>query len=657
MAVLEGLVLDSTLDLNGSGLTLESLSIPPPPKRPEWADGADVDGAALIRDPLFSNREITVKVRVGPLATMDLALASLAAISKKLEETEQWPDGLPLTWTPATSTSTITFYVLSGAVDGLPVELTGEDAGWFVRSPVVTLKLTCKPFGYGTEVVLSGVSGSGPFVTVTVPSVPGDVPAEGRLVVTDTSAQSRRYVEWGLEQRYYNSATSLAVDSDAMVTTGFGGTQTTRTGAVDADATGNNVIRVAALQPTVTAVCGLGNLAHVGTFRVKCRVWASAAGAKVRLSWKDGDGPLRSNAYATPPAVGVFSETDLGIVTIRPTPLGTQQWTGQIEALTTVSGVSIDIDQITLVPVGEGYGRARGQVIQQVGALVAADDFAGSGALNARSAPVGGSWASTGSTTDFAVGSGKLSRATTSDASPRIAVLGSSMTGGVQVAGDLDGSTYSGPGPRVGLIARYVDASNYLLVYADSNTIDPFQILTLQKVVAGVSTVLASGTQFVPPATVTLIVGADGTWTLLSSTYGTSQSGNDPVLATGGALAGGKVGVYDYNSTASARTRIVDNFAASSIPPSPPALYASRAVEFRSDGTAIRQDPTGAYYGPVPAYRGSRFVIPPAGDKNRTSRILVKADRNDLETAADEPLGDGITVQVRYTPRYATVGA
>lgn len=157
MAATESLILDA-LDLNGAGITLESFSNPPAGKRTEWAAGADADGSALVRDPLFDNVEMTFQLRVDVTATMDLALDKLAAISKKIEECEQQPDGLPLVWTPANATRTVTFYVLSGSIDDMPIEANGDAAGWFQQTPVVAVKLTCKPFWYGTEVVGTAVT-------------------------------------------------------------------------------------------------------------------------------------------------------------------------------------------------------------------------------------------------------------------------------------------------------------------------------------------------------------------------------------------------------------------------------------------------------------------------------------------------------------------
>jgi hypothetical protein len=125
-------------------------------------------------------------------------------------------------------------------------------------------------------------------------------------------------------------------------------------------------------------------------------------------------------------------------------------------------------------------------------------------------------------------------------------------------------------------------------------------------------------------------------------------SGSHADLASGGALATGDVYLYDEQATANACTRNYDNFQAWA-PAIPTVIYSGRTAEIRSDG-AIRQDSTGTYYGNVPSYRGSRFLVPPAGDENRTSRILVMARRNDIEAADAENVTDNLTIQTVVTP-------
>jgi hypothetical protein len=65
VATREQLVLDGTaLDSATGAFALVELEMPPPKKRAQWAQSGDSDGAALVSDPLFENREITAKIRI-----------------------------------------------------------------------------------------------------------------------------------------------------------------------------------------------------------------------------------------------------------------------------------------------------------------------------------------------------------------------------------------------------------------------------------------------------------------------------------------------------------------------------------------------------------------------------------------------------------------
>jgi hypothetical protein len=116
-------------------------------------------------------------------------------------------------------------------------------------------------------------------------------------------------------------------------------------------------------------------------------------------------------------------------------------------------------------------------------------------------------------------------------------------------------------------------------------------------------------------------------------------------LATGGTLATGKPGLYDYNATATAITRYYDDMAVSTPAAEPIAVYGGRTMQVRYDAT-IRDDATGTYTGRPASYRGDRLLIPVG-----TSRVLVKARRNDIETVADNNVTDATQVQVGWTPR------
>lgn len=667
MAVTEGLVING-LDLNDqTTYVLEELDLGNAPKRFEWATGADADGALLVRDPLTDTRTITARVRVVRQASMDAAINAVAILSDKIEECEQQPDGSAVVWTPANSTTkALTFYALAGQMDPVPITISGADAGYFVLSPVVTIHLFCKPYGYEAE-VLYGTSTTSTDIlpTLVVSGVPGDVPAEARLVVTDLATQSRRHVEWGLEWRYYNAATSLVIDSDNMVTSGFAGTGTTRTGAYDPGAAGNSVIRATVLSVPI-AVCGTGNLSHVGTFRVKGRVYFTTAGFTtpmyVRLSWRDGDGPLGSNDWVSPVVRNDWVEVDLGLVTIQPAKSGTQRWTGQIEAYGT-TGDTLDVDVLQLLPCSEGYGKSTAPSTYTSGVAVGYDQFSGftSGALSARVAPAGGTWATSGATGDFTGANlgttgGGLTR-TTTDTGPRWAILGATNYTDTEVR--VSSYVTSGSGLIQGVVARWTDSSNYLRAYVSSGN-----YLTIEKVVAGTVTTLATGVlgyaggefTLAPGWVVRLTVYQSGRWVaaVLSASSGatyTTLSGSDAVLATGGTLQTGKPGIIDQ---AGGGSRFFDDFFHSVPAAEPIALYSGRTAEFRFDG-AIRQDASGTYAGPPPAYRGARCLLPPAGDQNRSARLAVKARRNNVDEAADSSITDNTKLEVYYRARHANV--
>lgn len=667
MATIETWVFDGVAISSGNFDVLE-LNVDPPKARPDWIIAADSEGGALLRRPTHENRVVTMKLRVAQQASMNAALDQVGAILDKCRLAASTPDGVDLVWTPANSTRTVTFDVLSGEIPELPVGLADHAWSWFKQRPIFTLEMTCKPYWRGTETLTSTASSSTPITTLEIANVTGDVPALGRLIVTDTATQSRRHVEWGMEgPDTYNSGTSLILDSDNLVTTGFAGVQATATGAYDPNAAGNNVVTASSLQilysTTPLAIVGTGNQSHVGTFRVKARVLVTQSTAKLRFAWQVGDGPFRANPYAS--VVGYsagFQEIDLGLISIAPTVSGTQRWTGRIEAYTTAAPatVNVSVDYLLLIPVGEGYGKARGEFSYQLGTITARDEFFGTtagGVLNARVAPVGGTWATSGAATDFVFADNAtltgfageaVSRSTASDASPRFAILGATNYTDVEVATTawFPGGIPT-PGLQMGTIARWTDSSNYLAAYIDDAT-DTFVV---KKVVAGATTVLASTSSTVLPGynQMRLIVFASGRviahHRLGSGVIAKILDTTDSTLATGGTLATGKPGFFDQNTVANSPGRYYGNFYVATPVAEPIALYSGRNMEVRHDAI-IRQDSTGTYSGFPPAYRGSRFLVQPG-----TSRVLAKARRRDVDVNPDENVTDATQVQVGWTPR------
>ena len=255
-----------------------------------------------------------------------------------------------------------------------------------------------------------------------------------------------------------------------MITAGFAGVTGTRTAAYSGAT--NNVI-TATLRTQLQAICGLPNLTHIGMFRPQLRFYASATTIALRLTYQSLDGPAKSLSFKIPVAVG-FNSVDLGLITLPETSLGTQRWTGRIEAYSTsTGGETFEVDVIELMP-AEIFGRARGVYSYLPGPLVGLDEFTGitaGTALNARVATLGGSWATSGAATDLAAADAPgstdetMSRATVSDASPRWAILGSTNLIDTEVGAEVRVGFFLTsviPSATPMIVARWVDANNHL---------------------------------------------------------------------------------------------------------------------------------------------------------------------------------------------------
>jgi hypothetical protein len=502
--------------------------------------------------------------------------------------------------------------------------------------------------------------------------IPGDATAKGQAIITNADTVPVRYLEWGLGA---DATSPMLIDSDSLDAT-FGGSQTTRTGAYDPDASGNSVIRCS-LAAAPTVVCGTGEQPHRGTYRVKARVFASLDDTKVRLTWQDKDGPWTANPWATPPVSGFFAMVDLGPVHLDEVPDGAQTWAGRIEAYN-ANGGTIDVDLLVLVPTDDGYGVARAVGPAMTGTLVGRDDFAGTtagSALGTRTPPVGAAWATSGATTDFTfLDAGSITapdRQSTglpqseaigrsaSSASLRFAVMGSVMTDqevSAQVGAYVPLGLVTG---ECGVIARWVDAGNYLRFTVTFN-VPTFgeALLSVTKVVAGSATVLATRGLYLGEYFLTLTLAVSETGSFIARHYSAlgalldELTATDAVLATGGALDDGKAGVVDSGDGTHTLQRFYDNVAISEPAPEPIVIYSGRDAHLRDD-SLLRASEDGSRYGRPPSYQPAGYLLlePSLGDAERDNRFVVLAHRNDLTVAAWEPFGHRLQVQVLYTPR------
>lgn len=627
----------------------------PAPLRLDWVGGVDTDGSVPLDAGHSDNATLTLPMRVKQQSTANLAWQQLATLLKKLEATRLIKTGLELLWTPKDATDTWELRVLSGEIPELSMASRGDAIGYLSRSPRFTVVLTCAPFLYrdNESIEFTEVTSTEPVFSISLASVPGHVDAEATITVTDNATQGRRHVEWGLGK---GTAGSLLIDSASLVISGFLGTSTTRTGAYSS----SGVIR-ASLATQPQAVCGTGNLAHVGTFRPKARIYATDSAIRVRFAYRTADGPYTYLPWITPPVTDDFCEVAFGVMTIAEVQAGAQQWDGRIEAYSTSANEQVDIDYIEVLP-AERWGKARGRYLYRPGLLVARDEFnlPISSTLNAQVAPLGGTWATTGATGDFTAisgpGTGNVSmrRATTSDGSYRTAVLGATAYANTEVGVDfyLSGGVTAANVAVHGIYARWVDASNHLALLHTTG------VLTLQAIVLG-SAVMAAAI-YVPDALETwfslrLVVYTSGIAiaTLLSGSGAiideiTFQHSS---LATGGALDDGKPGMFDLNSGTTALSRYFDNFYAATPFAEQYAINSGRAILFRHDSTE-RLSSDGLTYGKPDSYTGSRAFVPCAGNENRTTRLWAKARRLDIDVAADSSIADSTKVDVSLRPRY-----
>lgn len=197
---------------------------------------------------------------------------------------------------------------------------------------------------------------------------------------------------------------------------------------------------------------------------------------------------------------------------------------------------------------------------------------------------------------------------------------------------------------RRGVFLRYTDTNNWLMAALQS--LDPFhQLLVVVKRVSGTTAILGSSLVNIYMTTqvrVALQAGADGSWSAWA--YRTSEAeqsprltGRDAVLATGEALAKGKAGFYDAQTSATACIRYYDNFTLFTGVANDAAVFAGQSAEVRSDRVE-REDSGGTLWVPRYGYKGSYFKPPPARREARTLRTIVKLSRGpgDADPAIDD---------------------
>lgn len=668
------------LDFNdGTKIVLEDMSFKQAEAKPQFVGNGDADGEALIEEPHYTNAYFELQVRIVPQANTDAALKVVGEISDKLQLCARTDEGLALTWTPNESATTYTYYALVGEVAELPIMVSGDMAGWFVESPVLKIKLTCRPFGHAAErVVLAATPAETQLQVAYIEGIKGDVPAEGRMVVTDNATKNRRFLEWGgdvVDSKAGNP--SLVIEGGSFTVTGMAGEASTRAGAVS---TGTKVVKSSVLTFPVT-VCSSGSIKNVGSYRMKLRVQATG-GASLRAAYRVGEGPLTSGQWVPVFATEKWVELDLGEAFLEKAEKGEQISQILIQGKSTATCL-VYVDTLNLVPT-KRYALSRGVTNFAVpSTLVALDRFitTPAGALTGKVAETGGTWAGAGDADDFQINTTYhiVQRTALSDASnvPRYGLLGTNkytnITAGIDVISSNPREEFSSCA-NMGLILRYVDVNNWAKLELRRSAIgggNNHWYCYFRKKVAGVESFYIGVNGF------SSALGPNGdysavmispfnvqfaTWVRLEATILEDGSfkvgakgevyltGQDNVFATGGALAEGRIGISDEKTVAGAETRYYGSFSAYT-PTVNVICNSNKAVEVRSYDTQF-QNTTGTYWSPVPQYRGSGLYLDPAGDQAKVNRLAVKMRRGDSKVEPDNNPTDKQTLEVLARERF-----
>lgn len=630
----------------------ESITIAPPSKRLQHLAAADAESDVLAEAASYELRQVTLTLRyVASGATIDTALTAITDLSSRLQQAEEIEQGIALTWTPANSTHTGTIWVQSGEITDLPVTWEGDQAGYFFANPVLTLRLDCFPLIEGAEYTAATLaSTSSRIASMEVASVPGDVPALGRLVITDTGTQNRGHVEIGGDRYGYNSASPSDLDLTASADlTALAGTLS---GSYIGLTVGTSAI----------GVCEAQSMPHTGPHNVRAVVERTDATAtiRVRAAVQTVDGQWTYTSWRTlPTSIGTY-DLLLGDVTFPVVERGNQLSTLRIEAVASTAAV-VRVYRINPIPTEVVYGVAR----QRTGGTPSSFDLYDvfeqtAGNLDApKTASLGGNWGEAGrvGANGFQVETtGKTAQRTTPSDTAGSLGNGSFAFLGAAVAATVLQATVKftalPTGVFYGLLARYTNTSNFLVL-----TINPTGNLALWKVVGGTPSLVKNSYGYFGAVNfvhkLRLEVDANGAFRAYWQDV-LIFSGTDSDLATGGPLASGKRGLFDYHPTATSTTRNYDDFQAIAAPSPNMPLFSGRSCEIAHDH-AIREAAAGTNWAPMARYRGRRLFIPPAGPAGLKTRLVLKDRRTDVDGGVADSADTARSATLYVTPRYLVV--
>lgn len=244
--------------------------------------------------------------------------------------------------------------------------------GWQGRATSAQMTLIAKPYARGAEVTLGSHSETSLSTLTFTDTITGDVPATGRLVVTEAQAAKQGWAVWGMRSRNYSASAPLIYPGESC-TLKTGVASGSLTGAVGGSAA---IATLASLSAPdnhkLIDVTSGGSLALVGTYHVYARVkianaysspTMSGTGAttKVYLGWKPPTGggeAINQAATVDTTQSNQFVIVDLGLVRFPQVVMGPQVSIASIYANPMAAFVAID--DVWMVPADDGFGVVSG---------------------------------------------------------------------------------------------------------------------------------------------------------------------------------------------------------------------------------------------------------------------------------------------------------
>jgi hypothetical protein len=650
----------SSISLSGTKWGLLDFDLGNPQRRDEMVSSQDASGSMPFRVAPRENREVTVRLQLLDAAgNMNTALDSVGALEALLERAENiaaegWVDpvaeSVRLVYTPAGATSSYSLIVLTGEITGVPKVTTGDDAGYFLARPIVTVRFQCDPFAYGAvRTYLDATTTLSTAVSNTVAGGPGDISPWIRSAFKDVATQSRGRLIVGLKKDEASTTPTLP----ASGWTAIAGTYN----AGPPPFMFTNSTDTANWQ----TLCSLPRQTRTGSFRVyahRCYNNNAASPGQIRLAWCPVGSALNRNEVVIPTtgAATVY----LGEVNV------TSSWDAWLE-----TRGSVYLTDIILVPV-DSYMEVTSPMSTNfmVGAKAAEDALQTTSThIGGRSLTTGGTWTTTNSISPtWPVSAANWARrsAVSMGTTPAFAQAGTGNHIAVNVQANVKWTAGVPPVnssglPMMGVYARWVDASNYVVFgpWPDGswgwNDARP----RLAVVTSGVAATLWTPDNLFPwpsgglsnGTRVRLQITADGRWAVAvtnSNTIIAQASGHNAVLAQGATLgnaSAAKAGIFDLHQASSACDRDTKDFSISPLVGVTPAPIPSGATLTQS-GVRLRNS-DGAEY----TYVGSSGIDLRPGANNNLTVVAHRSPGVHGVDASTDPLD----IDIDGYPRFLSV--